>query len=580
MKLALPRFPSRMHAAGAIAVLASGALLAMRPGLWPYPLLAWLVLVVAVAPWFPGWSFYFPVAAHGPRSRPEVALTFDDGPDPRTLPALLELLAAEAVPATFFVVGRRAAAHPEAIRAVLAAGHELGNHSDTHDVLLAARAASRVRREIEGCQQALAAHGVRPLTYRPPVGITSPPLGKVLESLGMRCVAFSCRPVDFGNRRLRDLAGRVLRRVRPGDIVLLHDALPAATPVETWLAEVRRILDGLKAKGLRPVALSRLMGERVMEAASAAESDPESEADADPEPSSPRCSSASIPTVRGSTGSPRTDFPRSVCRQPGHPGSRPLTVEGRTDFPRSVRPEPVEGRPGEARPRRASPSQADPAPESRSPPHPTRLDRLSRLFTLVFNLGYPVLVAGSVALLGARSAALVLLGVHAVGRLRTLRRDLERGRGLLVLAATVAVLLALGAILDDPRYLLAYPSLVNAALFVHFAWSLRGVPIAERFARIEARDPGELDATAIRYCRRVTVVWCAFFVVNGGIATALAAAAPRGVWAAYAGGVSYVLVGLVFAAEYVVRRARFGRFGPGLVDRALARLLSRREVSP
>ena len=147
-------------------------------------------------------------------------------------------------------------------------------------------------------------------------------------------------------------------------------------------------------------------------------------------------------------------------------------------------------------------------------------------------------------------------------------------------AASVAALLALGAILDDPRFLLAYPSLVNAALFVHFAWSLRTVPIAERFARLEARDPSELDAEALRYCRRVTVVWCAFFVVNGGIATLLAGWAPRNVWAVYTGGISYVLVGLLFAVEYVIRKARFGRFGPGLVDRVLARLLSRTEASP
>ncbi len=199
---------------------------------------------------------------------------------------------------------------------------------------------------------------------------------------------------------------------------------------------------------------------------------------------------------------------------------------------------------------------------------------------MVFTLAYPILVAGSVTLLGARSAALVLLGVHLLARLRTLRRDLERARGLLLLAASVAVLLALGAILDDPRFLLAYPSLVNAALLVHFAWSLRGVPIAERFARMEASDPSELDATALRYCRRVTLVWCAFFVVNGGIATALAAWAPRAVWALYTGGISYVLVGLVFTVEYVIRRARFGRFGPGIVDRTLARLLSRSEASP
>ena len=532
MKLSLPRFPSRMHAAGAIAVLASGTLWAVRPELWPYPLLGWLLLAMVVAPYFPGWSFYFPITAHGPRSRPQVALTFDDGPDPRTLPQLLELLAAEAVPATFFVVGRRAAAHPEAIRAILAAGHELGNHSDTHDVFLATRTQARIRREIEGCQHALEAHGIRPLTYRPPVGITSPPLGKVLRSLGMRCVAFSCRPVDFGNLRMRNLAGRVLRRVRPGDIVLLHDALPAARSVESWLAEVRRILAGLKEKGLRAVKLSELTGERVMEGVGVAAHGSESVSGSDPvSVSAPGSGSKSA----SASGSASASVSRSEVR--GRSGSEDRSGSG-------------------------------------------VLLRLSELLSLLFTVAYPVLVATSLAFLGARTAALVLLGVFLLARARTLRRDLERARGLLLLAASVAVLLALGAILDDPRFLLAYPSLVNAALLVHFAWSLRTVPIAERFARMEAADPSELDAAALRYCRRVTLVWCGFFLVNGGIATALAAWAPRSVWALYTGGISYLLVGLVFAVEYVIRKARFGRFGPGLVDRALARLLSRSEASP
>jgi peptidoglycan/xylan/chitin deacetylase (PgdA/CDA1 family)/uncharacterized membrane protein len=532
MKLALPRFPSRMHAAGAVALLASGVLLAVRPALWPYPLLAWLVLVMVVAPYFPGWSFYFPITVHGPRSRPQVALTFDDGPDPRTLPRLLELLAAKAVPATFYVVGRRAAAHPAAIRAILAAGHELGNHSDTHDVFLATRTQARIRREIDGCQRALEAHGVRALTYRPPVGITSPPLGKVLRSLGMRCVAFSCRPLDFGNLRMRDLAGRVLRRVRAGDIVLLHDALPAGRSVDGWLAEVRKILAGLEEKGLQPVKLSELTGERVI-------MEVPGESPADPDSVSASASASELASPSASTSA-----------------SAGVGV-------------------GDA---------------------PTALARLSSLLFLLFTLAYPLLVAASVTFLGARTGALVLLGVHLVSRLRTLRRDLVRARGLLFLAASVAVLLALGAILDDPRFLLAYPSLVNLALLLHFAWSLRTVPIAERFARMQAKDPGELDAAALRYCRRVTVVWCVFFVVNGGIATALAAWAAsagsgggaafglpwgaRSVWAVYTGGISYVLVGLVFAVEYVVRKTRFGLFGPGLVDRLLARLFSRTEGSP
>jgi len=76
----------------------------------------------------------------------------------------------------------------------------------------------------------------------------------------------------------------------------------------------------------------------------------------------------------------------------------------------------------------------------------------------------------------------------------------------------------------------------------------------------------------VRYCRAVTAVWCGFFALNGAVAAALAALAPRAWWAAYAGGASYLLAGALFAAEYVVRKSRFGRYGHGLLDRLLASL--------
>ncbi len=511
----LPGFVTRSHVAAAVAVLAAAVLLALGTSLWPWPLLGWLVLVTAVAPYFPRWGFFLPVATHGPRERGQVALTFDDGPDPRTLQSLLALLEAEGAKAAFFVVGRRAAAFPDGIRRIVAAGHEVGNHSDTHDVFLALRSSARIRAEIEGCQRAVeAAAGVRPLAYRPPVGITSPPLRGVLAGLGLRCVAWSCRGLDFGNLRWTGLARRVLRRVRGGDVVLLHDALPAAVPVEGWLAEIREILAGLRAKGLRPVALSEVLGGMVMV-----------------DPARPE-----LVEGRGGMQRDRSCFDR-------------LSTSG------GVEPE-------------------------RSPPAPSTLARLSHPLLFLFTLAYPALVATSLAFLGARAAALLLLCVHLLLRLPTLRRDLRRARGLVALGATVAALLALGVILDDPRFLLAYPSLVSAALLVQFAWSLRGVPVAERFARLELRPGEELPPEGARYCRRVTQIWCVFFALNGGIATALAVLAPRATWAIYTGGVSYALVGLLFAAEYVVRRARFGRFGAGIFDRALARLFSRAEETP
>jgi peptidoglycan/xylan/chitin deacetylase (PgdA/CDA1 family) len=112
----------------------------------------------------------------------------------------------------------------------------------------------------------LAGFGVRPRLFRPPVGITNPRLPGVLEELRMECVTFNCRACDFGNRRIGGLAGTILRKVRPGAIVLLHDVSPPGrSGVAEWFEGVEEIIRGLKAGGYGIVSLSGLIGGPVME---------------------------------------------------------------------------------------------------------------------------------------------------------------------------------------------------------------------------------------------------------------------------------------------------------------------------
>jgi peptidoglycan/xylan/chitin deacetylase (PgdA/CDA1 family)/SAM-dependent methyltransferase len=232
--------------------------------------LALYVAVTAVAPFFPRWSYFLPVISHGPRTARRVALTFDDGPDPATTPALLSLLAERGLRATFFLVGERIRRHPELAAAIRDAGHELGNHSHRHDPLLMLRGRRRLAADVAECQAALAACGVRTRAFRPPAGLTNPRLRGALSPLGLQCVTFDCRARDAGNRRVAGLARRLLRRVRPGSIVLLHDREPhtrgdprARTDpqahIEAWLDELRALLAGLKERGLEPVTLGTLL---------------------------------------------------------------------------------------------------------------------------------------------------------------------------------------------------------------------------------------------------------------------------------------------------------------------------------
>ena len=249
---------------GLIAFAVAGLAGAVDLRLATVPLTLFVVLC-AVAPFFPGTGFFFPVTARGSTGKPYVSLTFDDGPDPATTPRLLKLLARYGTPATFFVTGKRVARYPHLIRMMLEGGHSVGNHTFNHDCFRIFWQPSRLAREIDDAQSALAPLGVVPRVFRPPVGIITPVMGKLLAKRDLALVNFSCRALDWGNRRVDGVARRILKKVRPDDIVLLHDISGGnSAHVDPWLQEVEVILEGLQPKGLTVVPLDRLIGRPVM----------------------------------------------------------------------------------------------------------------------------------------------------------------------------------------------------------------------------------------------------------------------------------------------------------------------------
>ncbi len=128
------------------------------------------------------------------------------------------------------------------------------------------RSSARLAEEITRTQHLLAHFGIRPLVFRPPVGITNPRLPNVLSELHLDCVTFSCRAHDFGNRRIANLATIILRKIHPGAIVLLHDVPPRGDGrIMDWLKEVERIILGLKSRGYKIVPLAELIGRPVMD---------------------------------------------------------------------------------------------------------------------------------------------------------------------------------------------------------------------------------------------------------------------------------------------------------------------------
>lgn len=259
----VPLAPAHLMALAAFQLAA--VLLLLDPRLAAAPLLLF-VAACMVAPMFPRLSFYLPIISRGRRGATGVALTFDDGPDPRVTPAVLDLLDRHGIKAAFFVIGAKAAHHPDLVRAILARGHAVGNHSQTHPPFLMLQGKRAIAREVGEAQAALLPCGVVPLAFRPPVGITNPDLWRVLLAQGMFCVNFSCRAPDLGNRRVPGLARRILGKARARDIILLHDTAPHRVTVDQLLAEFEALIQGLGRKGLAIQPLADLIGREIMAA--------------------------------------------------------------------------------------------------------------------------------------------------------------------------------------------------------------------------------------------------------------------------------------------------------------------------
>jgi len=210
----------------------------------------------------PGSSTLYPTVTHGPRDGRRVALSFDDGPDPEVTPAVLDALAKHGARATFFTIGRSLEAHPQLARRLLGEGHELGNHSWRHSRRQGFLGTDAQVREIEaGAQTILALTGsqAQPL-YRPPIGLKSPPLARAAWQQRLTLVGWSLHSRDTRTADPQRISQRVLERIAPGDIVLMHDGhdLPGRHRPACARA-LPSILRGLRENGLDCVTVSELL---------------------------------------------------------------------------------------------------------------------------------------------------------------------------------------------------------------------------------------------------------------------------------------------------------------------------------
>ena len=218
-------------------------LLLTAVGLWPRS--TWLG---------PNWT-RLPAAA---AARHEIALTIDDGPDPLVTPQVLDILDRYAAHATFFCVGEQAARYPELCREIVRRGHAVENHSQRHRHTFSLLGPRGFMRELETAQHTLSQiTGQRPVFFRAPAGLRNPFLDPVLARLGLTLASWSARGFDTRIGDAERVRKALLRELRAGAILLLHDGNAARSPrgIPVILDVLPAVLESAAAAGLRFVRL-------------------------------------------------------------------------------------------------------------------------------------------------------------------------------------------------------------------------------------------------------------------------------------------------------------------------------------
>ena len=187
----------------------------------------------------------------------QIALTFDDGPHPTLTFRILEILAQYNIPATFFMVGQNVLNYPDAARAVIEAGHEVGNHTFTHPHI-AGLDEKAIFEEIGKCEDALEELcEYRPHLLRTPQGVLTPSLEKCLKDDDYILILWSLDTRDWENKSTACIVRTVLDKVQSGDIILMHDFIGHNSKTPEAL---EKIIPVLLSQGYEFVTVSELLG--------------------------------------------------------------------------------------------------------------------------------------------------------------------------------------------------------------------------------------------------------------------------------------------------------------------------------
>lgn len=190
----------------------------------------------------------------------KIALTFDDGPHPRYTEKILSILKKYDIKATFFIIGVNAENYPEPLKSIADYGHEIGNHTFTHQYVKG-KSPKEILNDIESCENAIfKACGIQTVLFRPPGGLMDEiPIGATNIYDGYNIIYWSIDTMDWAHRSPDEIASYVIKNVKSGDIILMHDYIGRNSPTPEALEIMLPILI---EKGFEFVTVSELINSK------------------------------------------------------------------------------------------------------------------------------------------------------------------------------------------------------------------------------------------------------------------------------------------------------------------------------
>ncbi len=185
----------------------------------------------------------------------KVALSFDDGPDPLVTPQVLALLREYQAPSIFFCIGRKIAGNEPLLQQIHEEGHIIGNHSFSHSYFLDFFPKRKLIKEFEKTDELIEESiGHRPRFFRPPYGVTNPPISRAVKERGYTVIGWDVRSLDTVIKEEEKVIDRVIQGVKPGSIILFHDIN------QSLLSILPAVLDYLQSNNYKITRLDELIG--------------------------------------------------------------------------------------------------------------------------------------------------------------------------------------------------------------------------------------------------------------------------------------------------------------------------------